>query len=216
MSAQDNWLAHLKALVDREAPGDKKRPGIRAVATRAGLSEEYVYQLYADKPNKDGSPRKVGLDAAKAIARAFADGRDPSWFDVPITAASSPDPQGAPKRVVAHPMRLVPSDDPPRLNWGEILSSTEERFSVQIPDDAMAPRIAAGTWVRFMRTSEARPGDGILVRDRADNLYFRVMRQRTPGHWLAVSDNTNFDPLDSLADGLQVVGVLIGVDQRWG
>ncbi|WP_157991636.1 S24 family peptidase [Caldimonas tepidiphila] len=81
MTVQDNWLANLRALVDELSEGDDKRVGYRAVASASGLSEEYIYQLYEGKPKADGSPRHVGPRAAKAIARAFAEGRPHDWFD---------------------------------------------------------------------------------------------------------------------------------------
>lgn len=93
MSVQDNWLANLRHLVDTEAPGQDKRPGFRAVAQRSGLSEEYVYQLYSAKPKADGSPRTVGPKAARALARAFADGRPMDWIDMPVrTQPGGPPP----------------------------------------------------------------------------------------------------------------------------
>ncbi|MDO9277148.1 MAG: hypothetical protein Q7U05_01115 [Polaromonas sp.] len=78
MAIEDIWLSNLKALVTREGGG---RRGLRAVADRAGLSEEYVYQLVAGKPKKDGTPRGVGKTAATKIARAFAEDGPESWFD---------------------------------------------------------------------------------------------------------------------------------------
>ncbi len=81
MGVQENWLANLRSLVDAHAHGEDTRTGLRIVASAAGLSEEYVYQLYAGKPNTDGSPRNMGTRAANAIARAFGDGRDPNWFN---------------------------------------------------------------------------------------------------------------------------------------
>ena len=79
MAAEENRIANLKALVDRlaaESDG-KLRLGYRAVATATGLREEYIYQLYK------GIKKSMGPDAAKAIARAYADGRPPGWFDLP-------------------------------------------------------------------------------------------------------------------------------------
>ena len=78
MAIEDIWLSNLKALVTREGGG---RRGLRAVADRAGLSEEYVYQLVVGKPKKDGTPRGVGKTAATKIARAFAEDGPESWFD---------------------------------------------------------------------------------------------------------------------------------------
>lgn len=198
MSDQQRREAFL-AYFQEKLRGDRQR-----LIEKARITKGRVTQLLdPSEPFGEKAARTLGEKLEPA---------DPLIF----LRAAGIEPLPHSQKGVAHPMRLVPSDDPPRINWGDVLNSTDERFSVQIQDDAMAPRIVAGTWVRFLRTTDARPGDGVLVRDQHDNLYFRVLRQRTPGHWLAVADNTNFEPLDSLADELQVVGVLIGVDQRWG
>lgn len=83
MGVQENWIANLRRVVDTEAAGADKRAGYRAVSTATGLSEEYIYQLYEGKPKADGSPRPMGPKAAKAIARAYANGRPLDWIDNP-------------------------------------------------------------------------------------------------------------------------------------
>ncbi len=80
MAIHDIWLLNLKALVAMEGGG---RKGIRTVADTTGLSEEYVYQLISEKPNKDGARREVGKRAAKIISAKFAQGRPDGWFDIP-------------------------------------------------------------------------------------------------------------------------------------
>lgn len=62
MAIHDIWLLNLKALVAMEGGG---RKGIRTVADTTGLSEEYVYQLISEKPNKDGARREVGKRAGQ-------------------------------------------------------------------------------------------------------------------------------------------------------
>lgn len=89
-------------------------------------------------------------------------------------------------------------------------------YRVAVPDDAMAPRVRAGQIVEFERDAPARPGDGVLVLDSDGRPYFRVFRERRPGHWQAHPMNDAYSPLDSIADGLEVVGVLTAVFARWG
>ena len=82
MAAEENRIANLRALVDKEAQdaGGKLRLGYRAIATATGLGEEYVYQLYKGiKSNMSG-------EAAKTIARMYSNGRPTSWFDSPVPA----------------------------------------------------------------------------------------------------------------------------------
>ncbi|MDP3651625.1 MAG: hypothetical protein Q8R67_08075 [Rhodoferax sp.] len=97
MAIQDIWLLNLRNLVASEGGG---RVGIRAVADLSGLSEEYVYQLVAGKPNKHGAPREVGPAAARKITAAFSQGRAKDWFDTPngVTTDNSPpiSPQSQP------------------------------------------------------------------------------------------------------------------------
>lgn len=94
MTAEDNRMAQLRALVDAmgKASGEvdpkrQRRAGFRAVASKAGLHEEYVYQLYT------GKKEHIGLDKARAIAMAFANGRPLEWFDEPLETPSQM-PQG--------------------------------------------------------------------------------------------------------------------------
>lgn len=86
MAIHDTWLSNLKTLVTIEGGG---RKGIRAVADVAGLSEEYVYQLVAEKPNKDGGRREVGKAAASKIEAAFSNGRADGWFNHPIQTGTT-------------------------------------------------------------------------------------------------------------------------------
>jgi hypothetical protein len=89
MTAADNRLAHFCAIVEREAsqfPGTDKqryRAAYRAVATAAGLSEEYVYQLFK------GKKAKVGDDVASRLDHAYADGRPRGWIDTPPNGHAS-------------------------------------------------------------------------------------------------------------------------------
>ncbi len=77
MAAEENRMKNLRLIVDAEAEsaGGKLRQAYRAVATRTGLQEEYVYQLYKN------IKKAMGPDAARAISRAYADGRPSEWFD---------------------------------------------------------------------------------------------------------------------------------------
>lgn len=114
-SATDNWLFNLRALVDDHAQGEDKRPGYKAVASRSGLSEEYIYQLYNGVPKSDGSPRRVGPRAARALARTFANGRSVEWFDMhpseyAIATGSAASPPAPPPDPTLGDRRAPPSE----------------------------------------------------------------------------------------------------------
>lgn len=87
---------------------------------------------------------------------------------------------------------------------------------VAAPDNSMAPRVRAGELLEFQTGLPPRPGDGVLVQDDVGNFYFRLYRERTPGHWEAHATSDAYQTLDSQRDGLRVLGVLTAVFQRWG
>lgn len=85
MNLEEIWLAHLRLIVDKEAQADggRLRAGYRAVASRVGKKEEYIYQLYQGKLNAKGLPRAVSLEFSKALDRHYAEGRAPGWINQP-------------------------------------------------------------------------------------------------------------------------------------
>ncbi len=102
---------------------------------------------------------------------------------------------------VRHPLRLLPS-----------------KFQVSAPDDAMAPRVRAGTNVEFDTTLTPRDGDGVLVRRSDDEFYFRLYRDTFDGCFEAVALNPHYrhSCFDSKYEPeLQVVAVMTGIYVRW-
>jgi hypothetical protein len=114
---------------------------------------------------------------------------------------------------LSHPAAII---KPPTIAWGALMSSPAlpELFCVTLPDDAMAPEFPKGCTVTFS-TSEGppRPRDAVLVRDGSGHLYFREFQQRTPSHFVAGATGGGLLPLDSQADGLEVVAICVG---KWG
>ena len=90
MGAQENWLAHLRKIVEDEGRTPSgtvdDRAGYRAVSSATGISEEYIYQLCKGIPNRDGSPRMPGTRLRAALARAYGAGRPDGWIDLPPTS----------------------------------------------------------------------------------------------------------------------------------
>lgn len=97
MQVEDIWMAHFKAIVEREArEGGSLRAGYRSVAAKLIKSEEYIYQLYQQKPKTDGSPRTITLAFARSLARHYADGRPTDWINhAPITGIGASDTSSA-------------------------------------------------------------------------------------------------------------------------
>lgn len=95
MDISDIWDAHLRAIVDRLAPGDAavrglKRPAFKEIAIRTRKSVEYVYQVYS-------GVKRVGPDFASALDREFADGRPAGWINAALQQNKS-----APDELVRH------------------------------------------------------------------------------------------------------------------
>lgn len=119
---------------------------------------------------------------------------------------------------VAHALSLQNAETVPSTTWEQIeMGGAQNVFRLPIDTVEMEPRVKRGTWCQFAKhlAADARPGDGVLVTDRAGGLHFRVYRAGSPGTWEAHSANENFKPLISDADGLSVVAVLTAVEGRW-
>lgn len=153
------------------------------------------------------------LAAALNISAAWletGDHPEPDFGTVP--AKNSPQN----RRGLAHEL----SDSTPRIDstiveWGDALDGIHERFSLRVRDDSMEPLLNVGDIAHFRRATEAdiKPGGRVLVADRDQNLYIREVKARRPGHWQAAAIKSSaYDPLDSIADGLEIVALLTGVD----
>ena len=88
------------------------------------------------------------------------------------------------------------------------------RFTVTVPDDAMAPRVVRGYEVVFDSTKLPRDGDGVCILDGAGEAFFRIYRDTRDGYFEAVPLNSAYrwPRFDSKVDPLlRVVGVLVNV-----
>ena len=86
-------MAHFKAIVEREASeGGSLRAGYRSVASKLAKSEEYIYQLYKQKPKADGATRPISIEFSRALSRHYAEGRPLDWINQPpITGNATSD-----------------------------------------------------------------------------------------------------------------------------
>lgn len=125
-------------------------------------------------------------------------------------------PRGSEEPLVARAVSLNHHTVLKIIQW-EALMSTDlpPQFVCAAPDDSMSPRVREGQMVTFDRTLEARPGDGVLVVDGSGNHYIREYRQRRPGVWEAHAASPAYQPLESEADALRVVAVVVAVQARW-
>ena len=102
----------------------------------------------------------------------------------------------------------------PRDTGAPAWTNLPARFSVTVPDDALAPRLVRGYGVVFDSTKTPRDGDGVCVVDGVGEAYLRIYRDTRDGYFEAVALNAAYRwPIfDSKIDQrLRVVGVLVSV-----
>lgn len=223
MAAEENRIANLKTLVDRLASesGGKLRQGYRAVATATGLDEEYIYQLYK------GIKKSMGPDAAKSIARAYADGRPPGWFDLPPSEKS-----GAANVEVA-PMgdRRIPVISAIQAGmWAEIVDSyqpgdasdwlltdidlSDSAFALDIRGNSMEPEFKDGDRVIIDPEVTPQPGDFVAAKNGEQEATFKKYRPRgmdAQGNIIfeLVPLNDDYPTLRSDVQHIRIVGTMV-------
>lgn len=167
----------------------------RGVSQSGALKAEAVFGC---------SPRYV----RDGVGNAFAS-------DQPRRPMFSRSPSG--EGVIAHPMSQMSFETVPSITWEQLMSEDPKMgtFSAAIPDDAMAPRVRAGTECFFKTDIPARPGAGVLVRDSSGAVYLREYREAAGGAWEAHAANPAYRTLHSVTDGLCVIAVLRGVMRGW-
>lgn len=203
VSTHDAQIAALEALCEREG-------GYKMVAETIGASGMYLWQILHKVPLKSGKPRGIGREL-----RAKLDNHFRGWLELQHSVEGVNKPRGS----VAHILSDQQWSYSPQINWEAVVShpALPSTFRVAMPDESMSPRVRRGDVLEFSTTESARSGDGILVRDQAGALYFRIFRQRRPGSWEAHPINTDFLALESERDGLTVMGVMVGAPRnRWG
>jgi transcriptional regulator with XRE-family HTH domain len=150
----------------------------------------------------------------------FGAGPEPDWAEDCADATKSvSDVSG--HALVAHGVSLERAETVPSLQWEQLMSEDRNGalphvFRVGMPDGSMAPRVKAGDMVVMDTTITARPGDGVLVRDRTGQLHVRQYRAGRPGVWEAHALDAAYAPMESERDGLVVLAVLTAVEARWG
>lgn len=193
---------------------ERKRISQAALARAVGIRQPSVADWLSGKTVSLRS--KSVLKAAAALEcdpgwLATGSG-SPGWTDAQHSVAGEPPARWAVAQVLS-----LPPVYSPLITWGENMTKELPRkFRVAAPDDSMAPRVRTGELLEFDTSLQPRAGDGVLVRDDAGHHFFRIYRERRPGHWEAAALNPAFQALDSERDGLHVLAVLTAVFQRWG
>jgi len=203
MSDQQRRAAFL-AYFHEKLRGDRQR-----LIEKAGITKGRVTQLM-------NPAEPFGEKAARTLGEKL-EPRDPLIFLRGVPQQMHPHEGGAPSAGIplpAHAVSHLPFNDPPTFKWEDLLtidpSDLPERFSVALPDNAMAPFARAGRIVWFRRaTAVLKSGVCVLVKDAKGGLYFRRYRSYTADHWQAAPINeSDYLPLDSQAHGLTLLAVM--------
>ena len=88
------------------------------------------------------------------------------------------------------------------------------RFTLELHDNSTKAPI--GTPVVFRRGGDARPTQGVLVRDKRGAFYVREYRLRADGGWTAFAYNEAYPSLESDVDGLEILAVAESIQVGWG
>ena len=194
-------VSRLIGLISREG-------GHKAVAQALGASDEYLRQITRRYALPSGKTRGLGPGLRKKLDRVY-----PGWME-----AQHPS-EGAQLRGGVAQLLSEPAKHYRPLTWGDLMQVTTlpTEFVVEMHDDSMAPDVHRGDAVLFSTRETPMAGDGVLVRDRTGQIYFRRYRQRRPGVWSAEPVSSAYMALDSDADGLEVLAVMVGIPRvRWG
>lgn len=206
-----------------QRPLDSLGARLRFARKQRDLSQEELAAAVSESQSTISKIENQTIQQTGAIARlADALNVHPMWLELgrgPEPDWTKPHHASAVllKETVAQYLIHPEIEHAPHIDWGAKMTTDDlpDVFWLTMKDNAMAPRAGTGKRICFSRKLQARAGDGVLVRDRTGELYFREMRLATADRWTAHASNNIFAPLDSVADGLQIVAVLMAEEGRW-
>lgn len=136
----------------------------------------------------------------------------PTWLKTG-RGPRSPLPRGR-EDALAHDMSLARNTlSLPKVTWEQLMDADlNEPFELEVIDDALGPDIFKGCTVRLDPGRPPQAGRPVLVKDGAGRIYLRDYQVAGAGRWQAVARQRGYAPLDSEADGLQLVAVMRGFD----
>lgn len=197
------WLnANMSALEERLGEVMQAMGWAHADLMRVTGQSSSVVSQWLGKGSKP--IKSIGkIEAAEAIERES--GFSALWVARGI---------GPKRRGVAHSVSdLQPIVTTQKVTWeGLSLADLSGRFELALRDDALAPEYPVGTCIRFDATRQPRPGWPVLVKDSAGAFYVRDYIEGSGGRWKAEARQRGYASLDSVADGLTLVGVMYGAD----
>ena len=197
------WLnANMSALEERLAEVMQAKSWTHQDLMRVTGQSSSVVSQWLGKGSKP--IKSIGkIEAAEAIERES--GFSALWVARGI---------GPKHRAVAHPLSdFRPIVTLQKVTWEELMvADLSGRFELSLRDDALAPEYPAGTTIRFDATRKPRPGWPVLVKDSAGAFYVRDYIEGAGGRYKAEARQRGYAALDSVTDGLTLVGVMFGAD----
>lgn len=118
--------------------------------------------------------------------------------------------QTSPASGVAQNLNLAPFTVPPSTTMEELqrMNDIPAMFQLEVPDDALAPKVTRGMRLIMAAGQTARPDQVVLVRDRSGALYLRRFGQAPGGDWRARATNEAYLSLEAVRDGLEMLATL--------
>ena len=194
-------LHNLKELLRARQVEDRERAAY--LVKQLGSSVSYWSGMLA-------GDRSFGERVARRIEEGLGLGRGHLDSD-----GHSPAPAGGAISIAQTMSESTQRMTPITIQWESVvIGQMPERFALVIRDEAMAPQFKPGHTVEFDSTRQAKPGDVVLRVDADGHAYLRDYVERRPGLWTAAPRSPAYQALDSVADGLRVLAVLVG--HTWG
>jgi hypothetical protein len=232
MNAQTRMTEVFKAVVGREIDRlGKAADGYRAVAAKAELGYDYVYQIYTGKPVS--KPKQPSLEAMSALTRAYADEEafadifsgspnylQPSRGEVQETTEYLPgfEKLHIPVLAQAGSMGLGAEQLHDEVVIGRLTVSPEWALKTLKPSklenlrfihgygDSMDPTFSDGD-ILLVDSGMLDPDiDGVYVLEANGRIYIKRVRQRMDGKYEVSSDNPTVKTADVL-DGSHQLNV---------
>lgn len=179
----------------------------------AWLAEQLGFSYQAARKAISGATKMLRSDNNTKAARAL--NVHPDWLATGEDSHWTPSQHAATGVIVSTVAQGLiqpqPDDEPAKPAWEFIVSAPAsdlpKRFSLPMPDDALAPSTPRGTLLLFETAAAPVFGHGVLVEDNAGQRYVRKYAQGPGGRWLAVANNAAYLSLDS-ADGVRVLAAV--------
>lgn len=197
--SEDPIVSALQRLLAQEG-------GHIKVGDEAGVSDQSLYQIALMKADsKTGNPKGVGPSIRKRLTARY-----PGWLDGVVRPPSD----GGEDTPVAHGLSPRPFTVPPLVTWEAVVQKQNlpAQFTLEVPDNALAPNAPKGTPLIFDCSAAPRPGYAVLVEDKSGARWVRRYKQEPDGAWLAEAVNPAYATLDPEKHGLRIVAAMLFKD----